>query len=82
MEAPDLQHRFTYHPPTPGQAELYADLRAAFLGLAGTIDQVTPDSRSRGVCPLLVRGPRGARVNDPSPRQGKHAHASRNPYGP
>lgn len=40
----DLENRFTYHPPTEGQAGRYADLRERGLDLARHINEVTPDS--------------------------------------
>lgn len=49
MAIPDLENRFTYHPPAPGQAETYQGLRAVALNYARTIDQQCPDSREKSL---------------------------------
>lgn len=49
MATPDLEHRFTYHPPKDGQAEIYQALRAIALNFARTIDQQCPDSREKSL---------------------------------
>lgn len=41
---PDLENRFTYHPPKGDQAENYAFLRRMALNFARSIDQQCPDS--------------------------------------
>ena len=49
MDAADLTKRFTYHPPKPGQPELYQELRAIAFGLATAIDASQPDSREKSL---------------------------------
>jgi hypothetical protein len=49
MATPDLEHRFTYHPPKDGQAETYQGMRAVALNFARTIDQQVPDSREKAL---------------------------------
>jgi len=49
MATPDLENRFTYHPPKDGQAETYQGLRAVALNFARTIDQQCPDSREKSL---------------------------------
>jgi hypothetical protein len=39
-----IANRFTYHPPQPGQAELYEQIRAAGLELANLFNAYCPDS--------------------------------------
>lgn len=41
----DLQNRFTYHPPQPGQPELYEDIRRLGLDLALRLSTACPQSR-------------------------------------
>jgi hypothetical protein len=41
----DLENRFTYHAPKPGQPEIYEQIRFAGLGLALLIDRNAPESR-------------------------------------
>lgn len=49
MATPDLENRFTYHPPKDGQAATYQGLRAIALNFARTIDQQCPDSREKSL---------------------------------
>jgi hypothetical protein len=49
MTTPDLENRFTYHPPKDGQAETYQGIRAIGLNFARTIDQQCPDSREKAL---------------------------------
>ena len=49
MATPDLEVRFTYHPPKDGQPETYQALRAIALNFARTIDQQAPDSREKSL---------------------------------
>ena len=49
MATPDLENRFTYHPPKPGQAEIYQGIRAVALNFARTIDQQASDSREKSL---------------------------------
>jgi hypothetical protein len=37
-----LKHRFTYHPPKPGQPEKYTALREKALELANLIEETCP----------------------------------------
>lgn len=41
----DLENRFTYHAPGPGQPEMYEQIRFAGLGFALLIDRFAPESR-------------------------------------
>ena len=41
---PDLLDIFTYHPPTPDQAERYTKLREAALAYAKLVKELTPES--------------------------------------
>lgn len=47
--ARDLKRRFTYHPPKPGQPEMYKCLRGAALEFARLIDSSCPDSREKSL---------------------------------
>lgn len=44
-----LEKDFTYHPPKPGQAEMYEEIRLAAKGFAALILFVCPDSRERSL---------------------------------
>ena len=45
----DLDNRFDYHAPKPGQAEKYTALRAQIKETAGIITSACPDSRERSI---------------------------------
>lgn len=45
----DLDHRFTYHAPKPGQPELYVAIRAKAKELAVLISDSQPGSRERSL---------------------------------
>lgn len=49
MATPDLENRFTYHPPRDGQTATYEGLRSMALTYARTIDQAAPDSREKSL---------------------------------
>jgi hypothetical protein len=49
MTPEDLENRFTYHAPKPGQPEVYAALRAEAKALAETIDEYAPESREKSL---------------------------------
>ena len=49
MDTADLTKRFTYHPPKPGQPELYRDIRDHARSLATLIDLSQPDSREKSL---------------------------------
>lgn len=49
MPTPDLEKRFTYHPPKEGQPEKYEVLRRNTLLLAGMMDEFCPDSREKSL---------------------------------
>jgi len=49
MNIQDLDHRFTYHPPKPGQPETYTQLREAGKELAHLIDELCPDGREKSL---------------------------------
>jgi hypothetical protein len=44
-ELSDLENRFTYHPPKPGQADTYQVIRLRALEFALLVDQLAPESR-------------------------------------
>ena len=45
MDIKELEVRFNYHPPTPGQIEKYGELRNRFLELAKHLTETCPESR-------------------------------------
>jgi hypothetical protein len=45
----DLEKRFTYHPPKPGQPELYHKIREGALMMAEYWDEHCPDSREKSL---------------------------------
>jgi hypothetical protein len=49
MATPDLERRFTYHPPKADQAARYERIRAGGLFLGGVIDELVPDSREKSL---------------------------------
>lgn len=46
---PDIENRFTYHPPKDGQPEKYERLRDYAKGLAYQIDANCPHSREKSL---------------------------------
>lgn len=50
----DLENRFTYHPPKPGQPEIYERIRLAGLSFALTIDQAAPESRELSLAIMRI----------------------------
>lgn len=46
---PDIERRFTYHPPKEGQPSRYTILRAEAKAFAYRIEQFCPDSRERSL---------------------------------
>ena len=49
MEYAELDLRFTYHAPKPGQPEKYEDIRDRARKLASLFDAVCPDSREKSL---------------------------------
>lgn len=49
MSNPQIDQRFTYHPPKPGQPERYERIRNAAKEFAELIVAECPDSRERSV---------------------------------
>lgn len=47
--AHELERRFAYHPPKPGQPEMYKCIRAQALEFARLIDSACPDSREKSL---------------------------------
>lgn len=45
----DIDHRFTYHPPTGDQPALYTELRDRFRSLAQLVREVTPGGREQSL---------------------------------
>jgi len=48
-QIPDIEKRFTYHPPKEGQAERYEFLRVRAKDFAYLIFDQCPDSRERSL---------------------------------
>lgn len=44
-----IDNNFTYHPPKPGQAEIYQSIREIARGLAMFIEDHCPESRERSL---------------------------------
>ncbi len=49
MDINDIHNRVVFHPPKPGQAELYEENRARALDYALWINEVAPDSREKSL---------------------------------
>jgi hypothetical protein len=49
MDDSDLQNRFTYHAPKPGQPEVYQEIRDNAHELARLINDHAPDSREKSL---------------------------------
>jgi len=49
MKNQDIENRFTYHPPKPGQPEIYTAIRDKAKELAVMLDINCPDSREKSV---------------------------------
>jgi hypothetical protein len=49
MQLSDIENRFTYHAPLPGQAERYAFMRREARNLAVVINDLAPDSREKSL---------------------------------
>lgn len=49
MAPEELEARFTYHAPKPGQPERYQRLRDAARELAGMVDAECPESREKSL---------------------------------
>ena len=48
-DIPDLQKRFTYHPPVGDQVERYTKLRSLGLSMALLINELCPESREKSL---------------------------------
>jgi len=49
MEIPDLQNRFTYHPPKPAQVKTYEEIRDQCHRLAQNLNSWCPDGREKSL---------------------------------
>lgn len=49
MAPDDLNNRFTYHAPKPGQPEVYQRLRDEAKTLAESINEACPESREKSL---------------------------------
>jgi hypothetical protein len=49
MKPSDIDNRFTYHSPAPGQPEVYAAIRAKAKGLAHHLNAECPDGREKSL---------------------------------
>lgn len=45
----DLEKRFTYHPPQPGQPEKYVEIRETAKKFAELLNTLCPDSREKSL---------------------------------
>lgn len=45
----DIENRFTYHTPKPGQPEIYQDIRNLAKTLANLIDELVPNGREKAL---------------------------------
>lgn len=51
----DLEHRFTYQSPKPGQPERYREITDRFLALVLRLEELCPDSRERSTAFTLLQ---------------------------
>jgi len=49
MDKQIIERNFTYHPPKPGQPDLYDQLRAETKNLAHLFNGLVPDSREKSL---------------------------------
>lgn len=49
MQQSDIDNRFTYHPPGPGQADVYAAVRAKAKTLADFLNQSCSEGREKSL---------------------------------
>ncbi|MEO3856256.1 hypothetical protein [Acrocarpospora sp. B8E8] len=49
MSPEDLNNRFTYHSPKPGQPEFYQRIRDEARHLAETINELCPEGREKSL---------------------------------
>lgn len=49
MHDTDLNNRFTYHKPKPGQPDIYMEIRENARGLALILNDRCPDSREKSL---------------------------------
>lgn len=49
MTKEDIENRFTYHAPKPGQPEIYQDIRTLAKELALDINEVVPEGREKSL---------------------------------
>jgi polysaccharide deacetylase 2 family uncharacterized protein YibQ len=49
MDQTDIDNRFTYHPPKPGQTARYELIRSEARKLAIVINDMAPDSREKSL---------------------------------
>ena len=49
MTKEEIENRFTYHAPKPGQPEIYQDIRTLAKELALEIDEVVPEGREKSL---------------------------------
>lgn len=49
LQQAELDRRFTYHPPKPGQPERYVEIRAAARQLAEAVVRCSPPSREQSL---------------------------------
>ena len=49
MDKEDIDNRFTYHAPKPGQPEIYQDIRTLAKELALYINETVPEGREKSI---------------------------------
>jgi hypothetical protein len=55
MKIDDLDHLFTYHPPTPDQIPLYGELREAARQFAHVVNRCCPDGADKSAAIRKIR---------------------------
>jgi hypothetical protein len=49
VSSPEIEKRFTYHPPKDGQPELYQAIRDMAKMMATIIENTCPESREKAI---------------------------------
>jgi len=49
MNQQDIDNRFTYHAPKPGQPAIYEDIRSVVKTVAQFVDKACPDGREKSL---------------------------------
>ena len=59
----DINHLFTYHPPSPEQVVVYDRIKAGFRTISETIDHIARGTPPVGVPPIPDYGPMYQEIN-------------------